>query len=70
MEKRPMSRLSHRLALASLIIGSAHVASAQTADEIVERCLTAIGGRTALAFTINIAKVEHNIRVDETLFSK
>ncbi len=40
---------SKRLMLASFMIAWASVASAQTADEIVEKCLTAVGGRAALA---------------------
>jgi hypothetical protein len=38
-----------RLLLAVLFLGWAHGASAQTADDIVEKNLTAIGGRAALA---------------------
>jgi hypothetical protein len=37
-----------RAALASLILTLAHAAAAQTADEVVEKHLAAIGGRTAL----------------------
>ena len=35
------------LSLVSLLLISPHVASAQTADEVVEKCLTALGGRAA-----------------------
>jgi hypothetical protein len=38
-----------RLLAAALILGWAHGASAQTADDIIEKYLTAIGGRAALA---------------------
>jgi hypothetical protein len=38
-----------RLIAAALILGWAHGASAQTADDIIEKYLTAIGGRAALA---------------------
>jgi zinc protease len=37
-----------RLAVALLILGAAHAVSAQTADAIVEKSLTALGGRAAL----------------------
>ena len=37
-----------RLALAALFVFTAHVASAQTAEEIIEKSLTAMGGRAAL----------------------
>jgi zinc protease len=39
---------SRRLAVALLLVGWAHVVWAQTADDVVNRCLTAIGGRAAL----------------------
>ena len=39
---------SKRVVLVSLLLVWAHVASAQTADEVVEKCLTAVGGRAAL----------------------
>ena len=38
-----------RLLLAALVLGWTQAAAAQTADEIVEKYLTAIGGRAALA---------------------
>jgi hypothetical protein len=43
-----MSVLSKRLAVALLLLGSAHVAAAQTADDVLARSVTAIGGRAAL----------------------
>ena len=43
-----MSVLSRRLAVALLLLAWAHVTWAQTADEVIERCLTAAGGRAAL----------------------
>ena len=39
---------SGRLAVALLLVGWAQVGWAQTADEVVDRCLTAMGGRAAL----------------------
>ncbi len=44
-----MTSVSRRLAVAVLVLSSGQAASAQTADEIVEKYLTAIGGRAALA---------------------
>jgi zinc protease len=43
-----MTSISRRLALALVLVGWSHVAGAQTADQLVERCLTASGGRAAL----------------------
>ena len=43
-----MRVISKRLALALFLVGWAHVAWTQTADEVVDRSLTAIGGRAAL----------------------
>jgi hypothetical protein len=43
-----MRSLLRRVALVALMAGCAHVASAQTADEVVDRCVTALGGRAAL----------------------
>jgi zinc protease len=44
-----MMAVSRRLAIAILVLGWTGVARAQTADEIVEKHLAAIGGRAALA---------------------
>jgi hypothetical protein len=44
-----MNGISRRLLIAVLLVGSASVASAQTADEVVEKYLAALGGREALA---------------------
>jgi outer membrane lipoprotein-sorting protein len=44
-----MRTLSRRLVLAVLVLGWTQNAFAQTADEIIEKYLTAIGGREALA---------------------
>lgn len=43
-----MTKLVRWVAVASLIVGSVRTAAAQTADEIVEKHLAAIGGRAAL----------------------
>jgi phage-related minor tail protein len=43
-----MRAVSRRLAVALLFVAWAHVAWAQTADELVDRSLAAIGGRAAL----------------------
>ena len=43
-----MRAVSRRLMIATLIVGCAQTAHAQTADEIVEKFLTAMGGRAAL----------------------
>jgi hypothetical protein len=43
-----MKTVSRLLAMAVLLLGSVQAVSAQTADEIVEKYLTAIGGRAAL----------------------
>ena len=44
-----MKTRSKRLMMAAMVLSWASAASAQTADEIVEKCLTAAGGRAALA---------------------
>jgi hypothetical protein len=44
-----MRTLSKRLALASMFLLCAQVSRAQTADEVIEKCLTALGGRAAFA---------------------
>lgn len=43
-----MSVVSKRLAVTFLLLGWASIAGAQTADEVIERSLKAIGGRAAL----------------------
>ena len=43
-----MRVVSRRLAVALCLVGWAHVVGAQTADEVVERSVTALGGRAAL----------------------
>ena len=45
---RPMRAVSRRLALALWFVAWAHVAWTQTADEVVNRSLAALGGRAAL----------------------
>ena len=44
-----MTTVSRKLLVAVLLIGWSQVASAQTADEVIEKHLAAIGGRAALA---------------------
>ena len=44
-----MRTLSRRLVLAMLVLGCAQTTVAQTADEVIEKYLTAIGGRATLA---------------------
>jgi hypothetical protein len=44
-----MRSVSRRLAVTVLLLGWAHAAWAQTAEEVIEKSLTAIGGRAALA---------------------
>lgn len=41
-------RAASRLVLASLLLVWAHSAAAQTVDEVVEKCVAALGGRAAL----------------------
>ena len=43
-----MNTASRWLAMAGLLLGCVHAVSAQTADEVVEKHLTALGGRAAL----------------------
>lgn len=43
-----MKPVSRRLVMAALILSWAQTASAQTADEVIDKYLTAIGGRAAL----------------------
>lgn len=43
-----MSVLSRRLAIVLLLVGCAQAARAQTADEVIEKSLSATGGRAAL----------------------
>ena len=44
-----MKAVSIRLFVAALILSCGRIASAQTADEVIEKYLTALGGRAALA---------------------
>jgi outer membrane lipoprotein-sorting protein len=44
-----MNAVLRRLLVAILVLVAAHAASAQTADDIIEKHLTALGGRAALA---------------------
>ena len=44
-----MRPLSRRLLVPVMILGCARIASAQTADAVVEKYLAALGGRAALA---------------------
>lgn len=44
-----MTKFSRQLFVAVALLGWAHVAAAQTVDEVIEKHLTAIGGRAALA---------------------
>jgi len=44
-----MRAIFTRLAAALLLVGWAHAASAQTADEVIDKALNAVGGRAALA---------------------
>jgi outer membrane lipoprotein-sorting protein len=44
-----MRTVSSRLLAAAVILCWGHIASAQTADEVIEKYLTALGGRAALA---------------------
>lgn len=43
-----MTQVVRLVVAASLLLGSAHAAAAQTADEVVEKHIAAIGGRAAL----------------------
>jgi outer membrane lipoprotein-sorting protein len=44
-----VTKVLRLVAIASVLLGSAHAAAAQTADEIVEKHLAAMGGRAALS---------------------
>lgn len=44
-----MNAAAHRLLVASIVLAAAHSALAQTADDIIDKHLTAVGGRAALA---------------------
>lgn len=48
VHNRGMTILARRVAIAVLVLGWAHVASAQTADEVIEKSLAAMGGRAAM----------------------
>lgn len=73
-----MKIASRRLLSAAVSLACARIASAQTADDVIEKLLAALGGRTAiakltsrsLAGTNSVTKVEHNVKIDEALFSK
>src|SRR5438105_4014108 len=43
-----MNTIAKRLVVVAAVLGLAHAASAQTADEVIEKHLTALGGRAAL----------------------
>ena len=43
-----MRALSRLLAAGLVMLGCSHVAGAQTADDVVNKCVTAMGGRAAL----------------------
>jgi hypothetical protein len=47
--EEPMRTLSKRLALAATFLLCAQVSGAQTADDLIEKCITALGGRAAFA---------------------
>ncbi len=49
MGDRTMRAVSSRIFVAVLILTCGRIASAQTADEVIEKYLTALGGRAALA---------------------
>ena len=59
-----MSILSKRLALASMFLLCAQVSRAQTADEVIEKCLTALGGRAAFAKLTSQSATRHHRPVD------
>jgi hypothetical protein len=44
-----VTKLLRLVAVTGVLLGSVHAAAAQTADEIVEKHLAAIGGRAALS---------------------
>jgi hypothetical protein len=44
-----MTNLSRRLLAGALLLGWAHAAAAQTADQVIERSIAAIGGRAAFS---------------------
>jgi hypothetical protein len=47
-QEKPMKSMSRRLMLACLLLGWAHAGSAQTAEDVIEKTIVALGGRTAL----------------------
>src|SRR5688572_25483187 len=48
LEISTMTTVSRRLVMAALVLGWAQAVSAQTANEIIEKHLAAMGGRAAL----------------------
>src|SRR5689334_20148545 len=47
--RKTMNAHARRLVVVSLLLAAARIASAQTADDIIEKHLAALGGRAALA---------------------
>ena len=48
MHNRGMKHIPQRLFAVVLLLGWAHVSAAQTADEVIEKSITAMGGRAAM----------------------
>jgi hypothetical protein len=79
MSTRPWAAVSAAFFLAC----TAAAARAQTADEVITKHIAAIGGRDALTritsrratgtitqtVTITLAKIEHNVPLDDALFT-